>query len=470
MSVDCSVLVERLTPVLKEALPGFQSIDSIAPLTAGASRLTFRLTASTSTGEQVLALRMDAADSAPAPAREGQLSLGDEATLLRMAAAQQVAVPEVLCELPSDCGLSGYLMPWLSGESLGHKIVYADTYQEARTDLAAQCGVALANIHSIDVDAISNDCQLPHYQTEALVQSTWQGYADLGIPIPIIDYVYCWLQQNLPSKPRKTLVHGDFRNGNLMIDEQGLLAVLDWELAHVGDPVRDLGWLCVNSWRFGNDGLPVGGFGELDDLLVAYEQHSGEKIASTELLFWQVFGSFWWAITTLLMADEWRTGTVKSLERPVIGRRSSEAQLDCANLLFAGQLELRYEPRDLAKRQLPSSIEMLQGVKAFLVSEVLAKLEPHEQFLSKVAANSLGILERELLYGELFEAQEQSRLENYLESTGSLHDLRRSLVERIHRDQLLDDARLQDHLRITAVAQVSIDQPKYSGLRAVLSK
>lgn len=115
----------------------------------------------------------------------------------------------------------------------------------------------------------------------------------------MIDYTARWLLQHLPVDSRRTLVHGDFRNGNLMIDAGGIRAVLDWELAQIGDPVRDLGWLCVNSWRFGRSDLPVGGFGTVEDLLEGYRAVSGIDIDRAELTFWQVFGSFWWAVTTL---------------------------------------------------------------------------------------------------------------------------------------------------------------------------
>ena len=66
-------------------------------------------------------------------------------------------------------------------------------------------------------------------------------------------------------------MHGDFRHGNLIIGPDGVRAVLDWELAHLGDPMEDLGWICVNSWRFGEIDKPVGGFGTREELFAGYE-------------------------------------------------------------------------------------------------------------------------------------------------------------------------------------------------------
>jgi aminoglycoside phosphotransferase (APT) family kinase protein len=85
----------------------------------------------------------------------------------------------------------------------------------------------------------------------------------------------------MPPPAELRLVHGDFRHGNLMVHaERGLAAVLDWELAHLGDPMEDLGWICVNSWRFGNIDKPVGGFGEYADLFAGYELREGPKMGT----------------------------------------------------------------------------------------------------------------------------------------------------------------------------------------------
>ena len=145
--------------------------------------------------------------------------------------------------------------------------------------------------------------KIPEVDPATLVEETWSSYRDINVPVPMIDYTWRWLRDNLPQQSRTTLVHGDFRNGNLMVTTNGINAVLDWELAQIGDPVRDLGWLCVNSWRFGNDALPVGGFGEIEDLLTGYRETSGLDIPRRELEFWQVFGSFWWAMATSLKSS-----------------------------------------------------------------------------------------------------------------------------------------------------------------------
>ena len=125
-----------------------------------------------------------------------------------------------------------------------------------------------------------------------------------------------------------------------MVSPAGVVAVLDWEIAHIGDPMRDLGWICTNSWRFGRSELPVGGFGGYADLFRGYERVSGRAVDPAHVKFWEVFGSFWWACSSLTMAEHYRTGPDKTVERPAIGRRSSECQVDCVNLLIPGPVEL----------------------------------------------------------------------------------------------------------------------------------
>ena len=157
------------------------------------------------------------------------------------------------------------------------------------------------------------------------------------------------------------------------------------------------------------------------------------------------------------------------MERPVIGRRSSEAQLDCANLLIDQFCSATPLVDDQGLTQLPTSTELIQSVKTFIETGAKSNRSPHEQFLGKVAANALGIVEREITLGPELLAEEQARLRALLSKQGSILELRASLVKRIREGEELDQSLLQAHLLQTAIAQVQIDQPKYSGLRPHLS-
>jgi aminoglycoside phosphotransferase (APT) family kinase protein len=128
-------------------------------------------------------------------------------------------------------------------------------------------------------------------------------------------------------------VHGDFRNGNLVVGADGVRAALDWELAHLGDPVEDLGWLCVRSWRFGVDDRVVGGFGDLDDLLDGYRTAGGDAPTPDVVHYWMVFGTVKWGVITILQAHAHLQGTIRSVELATLGRRVVEMEWDLLDAL-----------------------------------------------------------------------------------------------------------------------------------------
>ncbi|MFK7974752.1 MAG: phosphotransferase family protein [Halioglobus sp.] len=435
-------------------------------LSAGASQETYRVQYQTDSGEATVALRR-AQPTAGEDSSVGGMGLELEAEVIRCAHSHSIPTPRVLYTLQPEDNLGrGFFMQWLEGETLGQRIVAAPELEATRKTLARSCGEILGKIHAIEWQGTALEKELPVVDPAQLVEETYQAYLALDIPVPVIDYSWRWLNENLPTQSRTTLVHGDFRNGNLMVVPEGINAVLDWELAHIGDPLRDLGWLCVNSWRFGNSELAVGGFGVVDEMLAGYRQTSGVSVAKEALKFWQVFGSFWWAMVTLQMANSWRSGETPSLERPVIGRRSSEAQMDCVNLLFPGQFEL---PQDntlaRAGTQLPMPEELLSGVIQFLKHEAAPKLEGHNHFLARVAANSLRIAQSELRHGAAAGEAERQRLSAIVEDGGSLDELRWKLVHQLRGDMPLDSTQLQHHLRQTVAVQLFIDQPRYSALK-----
>lgn len=456
----------HLESLLAREIAGFQSLLSCRQLSAGASQETYCICIACDSGERNFALRR-AQPTAEAKTGVGSVTLETEARLFQLASSGDIPGPAIVYVLQASDKLGeGFIMQWLEGETLGQRINRSEELAGIRPQLARQCGEILGRIHGLDWQAAGLAEQLARVEPAHLVEETWALYRDFQVPIPMIDYTWRWLRDNLPQHSRLTLVHGDFRNGNLMVTPKGVNAVLDWELAQIGDPVRDLGWLCVNSWRFGNSSLPVGGFGQLDDLLSGYRETSGIDVSKEELRFWQVFGSFWWAMATLQMASSWRSGETPSLERPVIGRRSSEAQMDCVNLLIPGDFSLPDAVPPVSKgTQLPMPEELLRGVAAFLQDQVAPQLQSHDRFLAKVAANSLGIAQREFQFRAAFEAQEQSRLQQLLAQNGSLDSLRRELVKRLRSELPLSTPGLAEHLRQTVAEQLFIDQPHYSALQ-----
>ena len=159
----------------------------------------------------------------------------------------------------------------------------------------------------------------------------------LSQPQPVFELALSWLDRRRPPPIAKPLlVHGDYRTGNYLADERGVTAILDWEGAHLGDPVEDLGWLCVKSWRFGAVDKPAGGFGSREELWRAYERAGGAKVDPARAHWWEVFGTVRWGIICHQQAWRHLSGAVKSMELASIGRRAVETEVDLLQLLKAG--------------------------------------------------------------------------------------------------------------------------------------
>lgn len=420
---------------------GFGAVRAVERLSGGANQETYRI--ELADGGR-LALRRAVHGSGDAFAGEMAMRGGvaAEALLLRAAAAAGVPVADVVHALTPEDGLGeGLLLEWLDGETVGTRIVRSDRFAEARRVLARECGAALARIHRIDTDPLRD--VLPTVTPEQLVRDTWERYQRYGAHEPMIDYTARWLLDHLPGPRPPALVHGDFRNGNLMVGPTGLVGVLDWELAHLGDPMRDLGWMCTGSWRFGRHDLPVGGFGTREDLFAGYAAESGTPVDPQHVRFWEVFGSFWWAVGCLTMAEVYRTGVDRTVERLVIGRRSSECQWDCLQLLLPGPDERPGAPDPSPATGPPSAEELIAAVAEFLRGHVAPNGDPRTAYLAKVAANALDIARRQLVASD--ETNGRAALCAGLRSG----------------DIALDAPGLEAYLRASVTAQLAIDQPGY---------
>ena len=462
----------RLDAVLRTRVPDCEGLVAVERLSGGASQETYRVTARTGPSERLLAMRRAPGGIKPETATNYPGPAG-EALLMRTARAAGVPEPEVYHVLTEDDGLGeGFLMEWLEGEALGARIVRSPDLVSVRPGLAYECGRILARIHAIDLAASGLDQVLARLTPVECVEMNWERYREYGTPQPMIDYAARWLLDNLPSTGTSALVHNDFRNGNLMVSADsptGVVAVLDWETAHIGDPMRDLGWICTNSWRFGKSDLPVGGFGHYDDLIAGYESVSQTPVDRDVLKFWEVYGSFWWAVGCLGMAEHYRTGPDNTVERPAIGRRSSECQVDCVNLLIPGPVEPVTGIDPNASEEMPRIDELLVSVRDFLRGDVMAETRGRTNFLARVGANSLAIVRRDLLLGGEHRACELARLQALFGTDVGLDALRWRLVAGLRDGSIpLDLPGLAGHLRATVVNQVAIDQPRYSGFRTAL--
>lgn len=253
--------------------------------------------------------------------------------LVQMAAVENgVPVPKILFILDDADKLGeGYVMQRAEGETLPKRILEDKQYAAARDSLTEQCAHALAAIHSVPTGELPELAALPAGPQLKQIEALYRNTARVS---PVFELAFQWLARNLPeTTPDLQLVHGDFRNGNLLVDETGLRLVLDWELTHLGDPLEDLGWLCVNAWRFGERDNTAGGFGSREALCAAYQEAGGMQVEPDHLRFWEVFGTLKWGVICIIQATLHLSGAVRSVERAAIGRRVSETELDLLDLL-----------------------------------------------------------------------------------------------------------------------------------------
>jgi aminoglycoside phosphotransferase (APT) family kinase protein len=324
-----AALADRLDSLLARLQVGRLKKESLTRLTGGANQETWAFEAVSASAATSLILRRISNDALPS---ESTIPPECEALLIRRAGECGVPTATVRHILEPGDGLGrGFVSDRIEGETLARRILRDAGFARIRPQLAFRCGRVLARIHAVPTDT------LPPLRTRpaaAQLDELSETYKSFGGGSAVFELAFRWLREHLPAAPRETrLVHGDFRNGNLIIGADGVRAVLDWELAHLGDPAEDLGWITVNSWRFGAIDQPVGGFGSVENMLEGYRAEGGAPIDGEQVRYWQTFGSLRWGLICRSMARPAQAGMPIPLERAMIGRRISETELDLLDIL-----------------------------------------------------------------------------------------------------------------------------------------
>lgn len=321
-SADVDELEAQLAAVLSPVMGPQVTVEDLRRMPGGSSRETWSFrTGNTSDGARRLVLRRD-----PQGAPSSGVVL--ESALLRAAAQAGVPVPAVVAwgDAGSVLGSAYVVVEHVEGETLPKRVIRQTEQQGTGDELAAQCGRILAAVHSIapaSVPGLAGGDQLEQLR----------GLLDhLGQPHPTFELAIRHLSEGRPARSGETVVHGDFRNGNLIVGPRGVEAVLDWELAHRGDPLEDLGWLCAKPWRFGSS-APVGGFGSIDSLVGAYEVASGTAVDRVALSWWEMLGTLRWGVICIVQVMTHLSGMVRSVELAAIGRRVCEVEWDLLEML-----------------------------------------------------------------------------------------------------------------------------------------
>lgn len=163
-----------------------------------------------------------------------------------------------------------------------------------RVELARRLCSLLVDVHNVDWRAIGLGAQLPDPGPTAALAALdeWERVLerDQVEPYPELAFGAAWLRSNAPSSSRTVLVHGDFKVGNVLLGAHGeIVGLLDWELAHLGDPHEDLGWV-TQPLRVKEHYIT--GSWERDELLAHYETVSGHTVDHEAVCWWNVLAAF----------------------------------------------------------------------------------------------------------------------------------------------------------------------------------
>jgi aminoglycoside phosphotransferase (APT) family kinase protein len=250
------------------------------------------------------------------------LSLEHEFEVLRAAHEAGVKVPRPVTYIADLDGREAFVMERLEGETIGRRIVRMALPDRLPVEMAEE----LAKIHALSPKRLA-------FLAEASVERLVEELHDVGEPHPAIELGLWWLREHRPPPRAPVVVHGDFRVGNLVVDETGLVGVLDWEFAHLDDPARDLSFSLVRAWRFGVPEKRLGGIGEVEPYLERYNELTGFGVRQEELDYWELAGNVGWAIGCLTQAQRHLSGQDRSVELAVLGRLGAEVEYEICHLL-----------------------------------------------------------------------------------------------------------------------------------------
>ncbi len=265
------------------------------------------------------------------------LSLDREAEFAVIAAVAKtgvpVAKPILRCADASVIGRPFLIQTWSDGQAQARQITRDADLAEFGPGLARELGRTLAMIHAIrppqpDLAMLPFAVMQPA-RTEANRLKTALTTASQARPA--LDYALAWLDTHAPATQQPTLVHGDYRTGNYMVRDHKLMAILDWELSHWGDPHEDIGWFCARCWRFGNDATDqeAGGIAPRRAFYDGYNEAAQVKIDEAAIPYWEIMAAAKWAVLAVLQGDRFLTGGENSIELALTGLMAPEMEFDC---------------------------------------------------------------------------------------------------------------------------------------------
>lgn len=327
----------NLTPWLAAEI-GASSVDVVdASLLAGGAvqqnwRLDVDVKGGARSGRHGWVLRTDADASLTV-----SLDRMSEFRCIEVAHKAGVKVAEPIAASSDDTviGRPFAIQALVAGNAQGRRIVRDPALATFGDALAADIGAQMAKIHTIRPagDTLSFLPVPIANPSRRAVAEMRAGLDTASEPRPALEYVLAWLDANAPEPSGLTLVHGDLRTGNYMVETGKLTAILDWEFCHWGDPREDLGWFIARCWRFGNDDKVAGGIAKLASLLDGYNAVAAHKVGASELAYFEVLAAARWATISLLQGDRFVRSGERSLELALTGLMPPEMEWDALDII-----------------------------------------------------------------------------------------------------------------------------------------
>ena len=418
------MIEQQLGRCVASFFPGATGVTGAAKLSGGASQETWSFDIVHAGGTIGAILRRAPPGYGASPGRAAGLDA--EATLMQLAHDAGLPSPRVMHVLkPEDELGTGFIMQRIEGETIARKILRDEEYAKARPLLARQLGKVVAGIHGLPAAKLP---KLREMTATKEIADLEREYRSFDWPRPVFELALRWLRERDPGPSKEvTLVHGDFRHGNLIIGADGVRAVLDWELAHFGDPMEDLGWICVNSWRFGEIDKPVGGFGSREDLFAGYEEgwpqgrsRSGDVLGSDGHA---ALGHHVLRHDAAVSSGAGSFDGARDDRTAFVGNRNRSVAAACP----AREIEMQDEP---------TPTELLKAVADFLRNEITPAIKGHNAFKLRVGINALDLVTRQLTLADDGDAAEHARLKQLLGADGSLIELNRALSDKIAKGEV----------------------------------
>ncbi|MFG1244320.1 phosphotransferase family protein [Xanthobacter versatilis] len=221
-------------------------------------------------------------------------------------------VPQAICMDPAGetIGYPSIVLERLDGEANAVKLLRKLPAEE-KSSILSDLAVATADLHRADIDPAELDPALGGLSPVDIVRrqlNHWRAQfeANRQEPLPVLAGLFNWLDDHLPEPERISLVHGDLRPGNFLYRNGRVTGLLDWEMAHAGDPLEDIGWIYRPLWS-PEAILPIEGF------LERYETELGQKLRPHLITYWRIFSEVKFATISVTASKAFASGETRNI-------------------------------------------------------------------------------------------------------------------------------------------------------------